>query len=147
MPVPRPVPWTAISRKVTACRLAFGLESHPRRVKLDSKKSMERGYSLQFARRSPCFRCIIHTLVLDNACSSVWSSYTACKGAVETVPLVKSKSGFYSRYFLVPKKVQVQDLFVTYTIIQRVLTSSEMWVRSAPWTVQYYRKNNTKKYT
>ncbi len=25
-------------------------------------------------------------------------------------------------------QVQVQDLFVTYTIIQRVLTSSEMWV-------------------
>ncbi len=48
-----------------------------------------------------------------------------------------------------PIQVQVQGLFVTYTIIQRVLTSSEMWVRSAPWTVQYYRKkkNNTKKYT
>ncbi len=41
---------------------------------------------------------------------------------------------------------QVQDLFVTYTIIQKVLTSSEMWVRSAPWTVQYYRKQH-KEYT
>ncbi len=30
---------------------------------------------------------------------------------------------------------KIQDLFVTYTIIQDI-TSSEMLVRSAPWTVQ-----------
>ncbi len=47
---------------------------------------------------------------------------------------------------LVVPRVQVQDLFVTYTIIQRVLTSSEMWVRSAPWTVQYYRKQHKEVY-
>ncbi len=43
-------------------------------------------------------------------------------------------------------QVQVQGLFVTYTIIQRVLTSSEMKVRSAPWTVQYYRKQHKEVY-
>ncbi len=35
---------------------------------------------------------------------SVRSTYTACKGAMKIVPLVNSESGFYSRYFLVPKK-------------------------------------------
>ncbi len=51
---------------------------------------------------------------------------------------IKQRIGYWSEAFsrVFISQVQVQGLFVTYTIIQRVLTSSEMWVRSTPWTVQ-----------
>ncbi len=54
--------------------------------------------------------------------------------------LLWNASGFTYHSWRTHCQIQIQDsrfLFVTYTIIQSI-TSSEMWVRSAPWTVQLY---------
>lgn len=61
---------------------------------------------LQFTRRSPHFRGVIQTSVWDNDAYVLRSGVQTlfAKGAMETVPLVNSESGFYRRYFLVPKK-------------------------------------------
>ncbi len=67
---------------------------------------IKRGYSLQFARRPPRFSGVVSTSVQgENArvlCSEVMTLLE--KGAIEMVSPALSESGFYSRYFLVPKK-------------------------------------------
>ncbi|KAL0192065.1 hypothetical protein M9458_010361, partial [Cirrhinus mrigala] len=66
----------------------------------------KRGYSLQFTRRPPCFRGIIQTLVPDNDAHVLRHEVQKllANGAVETVPSANSASGFFSHYFLIPKK-------------------------------------------
>ncbi len=67
---------------------------------------IKRGYSLQFARRPPRFSGVVSTSVHgENACVLRSEVMTLLeKGAIEMVPPALSESGFYSRYFLVPKK-------------------------------------------
>ncbi|XDV43566.1 hypothetical protein PO909_012030 [Leuciscus waleckii] len=63
------------------------------------------GYAIQFARSPPCFRGVRFTMVGGNA--PVMRAEVAtllAKGAIETVPPAEMKSGFYSPYFIVPKK-------------------------------------------
>ncbi len=69
-------------------------------------KIIERGYSFQFARRLPVFRGVVQTSVHDNESHVLQAEVQTLlsNGAVETVPLANSESGFYSRYFLIPKK-------------------------------------------
>ena len=64
------------------------------------------GYSLQFARRLPHFRAIIYTSVGSTMAHVLHSEVSSllAKGAIKIVPASQSESGFYSRYFLVPKK-------------------------------------------
>ncbi len=67
---------------------------------------IKRGYSLQFARRPPRFSGVVSTSVQgENARVLRLEVMTLLeKGAIEMVPPALSESGFYSRYFLVPKK-------------------------------------------
>ncbi|KAL0183526.1 hypothetical protein M9458_019222, partial [Cirrhinus mrigala] len=67
---------------------------------------IKRGYSLQFARRHPCFSGVVPTLVVSKDAHVLRSEVMILleKGAVEVVHPAQSESGFYSRYFLVPKK-------------------------------------------
>ncbi len=67
---------------------------------------IKRGYSLQFARRPPRFSGVVSTSVHgENACVLRSEVMTLLeKGAIEMVPPALSESGFYSRYFVVPKK-------------------------------------------
>ncbi len=60
---------------------------------------IKRGYSLQFAQRPPRFSGVVSTSVLRSEVMTLLE-----KGAIEIVPPALSESGFYSRYFLVPKK-------------------------------------------
>ncbi len=64
------------------------------------------GYSLQFARRSPRFSGVVSTSVQGENARVLRSEVMTLleKGAIEMVPPALSESGFYSRYFLVPKK-------------------------------------------
>ncbi len=67
---------------------------------------IERGYTLQFRRRPPRFNGVVQSL------TSPWNAQAlrqeiGClleKGAVERVPPHELESGFYSRYFVVPKR-------------------------------------------
>ncbi len=68
--------------------------------------TVRRGYSLQFARRPPRFRGVLATSVRSNDAHVLHIEVMNLleKGAIEIVPPAQSESGFYSRYFLVPKK-------------------------------------------
>ncbi len=67
---------------------------------------IKRGYSLQFARRPPRFSGVVSTSVHGENARVLRSEVMTLleKGAIEMVPPALSESGFYSRYFLVPKK-------------------------------------------
>ncbi len=66
----------------------------------------KRGYSLQFARRPPRFSGVVSTSVQGENARVLSSEVMTLleKGAIEMVPPALNESGFYSRYFLVPKK-------------------------------------------
>ncbi|KAL0182109.1 hypothetical protein M9458_021484, partial [Cirrhinus mrigala] len=65
------------------------------------------GYAIQFARRPPKFRGVLFTSVRSDTDASVLRAEIAvllAKDAIEPVPPAEMKSGFYSPYFIVPKK-------------------------------------------
>ncbi len=67
---------------------------------------IKRGYSLQFARRPPRFSGVVSTSVQGENARVLRSEVMTMleKGAIEMVSPALSESGFYSRYFLIPKK-------------------------------------------
>ncbi len=67
---------------------------------------IKRGYSLQFARRPPRFSGVVSTSVQGENARVLRSEVMTLleKRAIEMVSPALSESGFYSRYFLVPKK-------------------------------------------
>ncbi len=67
---------------------------------------IKRGYSLQFARRPPRFSGVVSTSVQGENARVLRSEVMTLleKGAIEMVSPALSESGFYNRYFLVPKK-------------------------------------------
>jgi hypothetical protein len=68
--------------------------------------TIKRGYTLQFARRPPRFGGVILTEVSEQSAPLLREEISSllAKQAVEIVPEERKNSGFYSRYFLVPKK-------------------------------------------
>ncbi|KAI2648082.1 ORF V: Enzymatic polyprotein [Labeo rohita] len=70
-------------------------------------RTVRLGYAIQFARRPPKFRGVLFTSVCSDADASVLRAEIAvllAKDAIEPVPPAEMKSGFYSPYFIVPKK-------------------------------------------
>ncbi len=69
-------------------------------------RTIRLGCAIQFARRPPKFRGIRFTSVLNKdapvLCAEV--AVLLAKDAIEPVPPAEMKSGFYSPYFIVPKK-------------------------------------------
>ncbi len=67
---------------------------------------IKRGYTLQFARRPQRYRGVVSTSVQSSTAHVLRAELMSllANGAVEMVPPAQSESGFYSRYFLVPKK-------------------------------------------
>ncbi len=65
---------------------------------------IKQGYTLKFTRRPPRFGGVVSTLVSPATLTHAEIICLLVKGAVETVSLAQSESGFFSRYFLVPKK-------------------------------------------
>ncbi|KAI2650818.1 Transposon Ty3-G Gag-Pol polyprotein [Labeo rohita] len=69
-------------------------------------RTIRLGYAIQFARRPPKFRGVLTTSVQGPNTTVLWAEITVLltKGAIETVPSAEIKKGFYSPYFIVPKK-------------------------------------------
>ncbi len=67
---------------------------------------IERGYTLQFRRRPPRFNGVVQSLTSPRNAQALRQEIGCLleKGAVERVPPNELESGFYSRYFLVPKR-------------------------------------------
>ncbi len=69
-------------------------------------RTIRLGYAIQFARRSPKFRGVRFTSVLSKDAPLLRAEVAVllAKDAIEPVPPAEMKSGFYSPYFIVPKK-------------------------------------------
>ncbi len=69
-------------------------------------KSIKNGYTLQFFRRPPRFNGVLMSTVQERNASVLREEIhnLLAKRAVEAVPRTDRESGFYSRYFLMPKK-------------------------------------------
>ena len=69
-------------------------------------KTIDRGYRLQFNVAPPRFREIIHSHAQGESASFLLEEISTLKNkrAIRVVPPEEAHSGFYSRYFLVPKK-------------------------------------------
>ncbi len=67
---------------------------------------IERGYTLQFRRRPPRFNGVVQSLTSPRNAQALRQEIGCLpeKGAVEQVPPNELESGFYSRYFVVPKR-------------------------------------------
>ncbi len=69
-------------------------------------RTIRLGYAIQFAQRPPKFRGIQFTSVLNKDAPVLRAEVAVllAKDAIEPVPPAEIKSGFYSPYFIVPKK-------------------------------------------
>ncbi|KAI2656086.1 Transposon Ty3-G Gag-Pol polyprotein [Labeo rohita] len=69
-------------------------------------RTVEKGYRIQFAYRPPRFNGVVSTSVKPERVHLLTQELQTLldKGAIEHVPLPDRDSGYYSRYFLVPKK-------------------------------------------
>ncbi len=69
-------------------------------------RTIRLGYAIQFARRPPKFRGIRFTSVLSQYAPVLRAEVAVllAKDAIQPVPPAEMKSGFYSPYFIVPKK-------------------------------------------
>ena len=68
-------------------------------------RTIRLGYAIQFARSPPRFSGVRFTMVGGNAPVMRAEVVTLlAKGAIEIVPPAEMKSGFYSPYFIAPKK-------------------------------------------
>ncbi len=69
-------------------------------------RTIRLGYAIQFARRPPKFRGVRFTSVLNKDAPVLRAEVAVllAKDTIEPVPSAKMKSGFYSPYFIVPKK-------------------------------------------
>ncbi len=67
---------------------------------------IERGYTLQFRHRPPRFNGVVQSLTSPRNAQALRQEIGCLleKGAVERVPPHELESGFYSRYFVVPKR-------------------------------------------
>ncbi|KAG1935258.1 gag-pol fusion protein [Pimephales promelas] len=80
------------------------------------------GYALQFARSPPRFRGVRSTMVGGNALVMRAEIATLlAKGEIETVPPAEVRSGFYSPYFIVPKKTGGLRPILDLRILNRTL--------------------------
>ncbi|XP_051562812.1 uncharacterized protein LOC127446152 [Myxocyprinus asiaticus] len=69
-------------------------------------RTVQLGYAIQFARRPPRFSGIHFTSVKGENAATLRAEIATLlrKGAIEPVPPAEMKKGFYSPYFIVPKK-------------------------------------------
>ncbi|XP_073692680.1 uncharacterized protein [Garra rufa] len=69
-------------------------------------RTIMKGYRLQFATKPPLFNGVISSHTEESSAHILKDEISALleKGAVQVVPPHSSSQGFYSRYFLVPKK-------------------------------------------
>ncbi len=69
-------------------------------------RTIRLGYAIQFTRRPPKFRGVRFTSVLSKDAPLLRAEVAVllAKDAIEPVPPAEMKSGFYSPYFIVPKK-------------------------------------------
>lgn len=67
---------------------------------------VKRGYHLQFAQKPPAFLSIVESTAVGDKAHVLREEIATIlrKEAIHVVPRTEAQEGFYSRYFLVPKK-------------------------------------------
>ncbi len=116
-------------------------------------RTIRLGYAIQFARRPPKFRGVRFTSVLSKDAPLLRAEVTVllAKDAIEPVPPAEMKSGFYSPYFIVPKKGgglrPILDLRVLnralHKLLFRMLTQRRIFqcIRPFDWFAAIYLKD------
>ena len=111
------------------------------------------GYAIQFARRPPRYRGIQFTRVLADSAPVLRAEIAVllAKDAIEPVPPADMKTGFYSPYFIVPKKGgglrPILDLRVLNRSLHRLpfkmLTQKRIFkcIRPQDWFAAIYLKD------
>ncbi|XP_056307255.1 uncharacterized protein LOC130219008 [Danio aesculapii] len=68
--------------------------------------TVTRGYRLQFAGKPPPFNGVIASVANEDSAQVLEAEISSLmgKGAIRRVPVEETQTGFYSRYFLIPKK-------------------------------------------
>ncbi len=96
---------TPVVPLVPLVRVSASLVSAPQSVSL-AHRTIRLGYAIQFARRPPRFRGVHFTSVkaVDTHVLRAEIAVLLAKDAIELVPPADMKSGFYSPYFIVPRK-------------------------------------------
>ncbi len=103
---------TAVS---TSCHASRGLACHPRCVNVGNDYGKTRLYTPICSKTTVLPRCARHhSAQRERSSPPRRGDEYAGKGAIEIVPPAQSESGFYSRYFLVPKKKK-KDWPATYS--------------------------------
>ncbi len=99
-----------------ACMVSGSLAS-------DTQLSYGLGYAIQFAPRPPKFRGIHFTSVKAVNAHVLRAQITVllAKDAIELVPPANMKTGFYSPYFIVPKKGGGLQLILDLCVLNRAL--------------------------
>ena len=69
-------------------------------------RTIRLGYAIQFARHPPKFRDVLFTTVKDVVAPVLRAEIAVllAEDAIEPAPPADMRSGFYSPYFIVPKK-------------------------------------------
>ncbi len=88
-------------------------------------RTIRLGYAIQFARRPPKFRGVHFTSVkaVDAPVLCAEIAVLLAKDAIEPVPPADMRSGFYSPYFIVPKKSGGLRPILDLRVLNRALTS------------------------
>ncbi len=94
---------TAVS---SPCHTGQGLAGHPRRVNVSNDYGKTRLFTPIRSKTTTRFRGVLATTVRGENAHVLHAEVMNLleKGAIEIVPPAQSESGFYSCYFLVPKK-------------------------------------------
>lgn len=98
-----------LTTQVQSNHSALSLNAENWRKCTESKlvlRTITRGYRLQFATVPPKFNGLMSSQAQGNSAMILAEEISSLleKGAIQKVPLEQTRSGFYSRYFLVKKK-------------------------------------------
>ncbi len=93
-------------------------------------RTIRLGYAIQFARHPPKFRGIRFTSVLSKDAPVLRAEVAVllAKDVIEPVPPAEMKSGFYSPYFIVPKKGGGLRPILDLRVLNRALHKLPFWM-------------------
>src|SRR4029434_6191999 len=107
-------------------------------------RTITKGYVLQFARPPPPFSEVIQSVVQRGQSHFLWEEIVSLlrKEAISIVPPEEEASGFYSRYFLVPKKDGNYRPILDLRVLNKALMPLRFRMLTPRRLVQFIRPND-----
>src|SRR4029434_7609403 len=107
-------------------------------------KTITRGYVLQFARSPPPFSGVIQSVVQQEQSHFLRKEIISLlrKEAISRVPPKEENAGFYSRYFLVPKRDRNYRPILDLRVLNKALMPLRFRMLTPRKLVQFIRPND-----